>query len=38
MEHMDDHDVKLIPTIFHDILMSKLPEKEKKLDRIFQEG
>jgi cytochrome P450 len=38
MDHMDDHNEKSIPTIFHDILVSKLPEKEKKLDRICQEG
>jgi cytochrome P450 len=38
MEHMDDHDAKPIPTIFHDILVSKLPVEEKKLDRICQEG
>jgi hypothetical protein len=35
---MDDHEDKQIPTIFHDILVSKLPPAEKKLDRIYQEG
>jgi cytochrome P450 len=38
MNHMDDHEDKQIPTIFHDILLSKLPPAEKKLDRIYQEG
>ena len=38
MEHMDDHEAKPVPTIFHDILVSKLPAAEKKLDRICQEG
>lgn len=38
MEHIDDHDAKPIPTIFHDIMVSKLPEREKKLDRLCQEG
>jgi hypothetical protein len=38
MDHMDDHEDKQIPTIFHDILLSKLPPAEKKLDRIYQEG
>jgi cytochrome P450 len=38
MAHMDDYDDKQIPTIFQDILMSKLPPEEKKLDRIYQEG
>jgi cytochrome P450 len=38
MDHMDDHEDKQIPTIFHDILVSKLPQAEKKLDRIYQEG
>jgi cytochrome P450 len=38
MDHMDDHEDKQIPTIFHDILVSKLPPAEKELDRIYQEG
>jgi cytochrome P450 len=38
MDHMNDHEDKQIPTIFHDILVSKLPPKEKKLERIYQEG
>jgi hypothetical protein len=38
MEHMDDHDAKPIPIIFHDIPLSKLPVAEKELDRIYQEG
>ncbi|PMD38683.1 cytochrome P450 [Hyaloscypha variabilis F] len=38
MDHMNDHEDKQIPTIFHDILLSKLPPAEKKLDRIYQEG
>ncbi len=38
MEHIDDHHVKPISTIFHDIMVSKLPEREKKLDRLCQEG
>jgi cytochrome P450 len=38
MEHMDDHEDKQIPTMFHDILESKLPPAEKKLNRIYQEG
>jgi hypothetical protein len=37
MDHMDDHEDKQIPTIFHDILVSKLSPAEKKLDRISQE-
>jgi cytochrome P450 len=38
MDHMDDHEDKQIPTIFHDILLSNLAPAEKKLDRIYQEG
>jgi len=38
MDHMDDHEDKKIPTIFHDILVSKLSPAEKKLHRIYQEG
>lgn len=38
MEHIDDHDAKPIPTIFHDIMVNKLPEREKKLNRLCQEG
>jgi cytochrome P450 len=38
MAHMDDFEDKQVPTIFHDILISKLPAAEKKLDRIYQEG
>jgi hypothetical protein len=38
MEHIGEHEAKPIPTIFHDIMVSKLPEREKKLDRLCQEG
>lgn len=38
MERIGEHEAKPIPTIFHDIMVSKLPEREKKLDRLCQEG
>ncbi|KAG4425028.1 hypothetical protein IFR04_001798 [Cadophora malorum] len=34
----DIHAQKSTPTIFHDILSSNLPEAEKSLDRLYQEG
>ena len=38
MEHMDDHVAKPIPAVFHDILVSRLPASEKKLERHSEEG
>lgn len=35
---MESHKKKTIPTIIHDILESDLPEREKTLDRLWQEG
>lgn len=35
---MHDYKDGEFPTIFHDMLLSKLPPEEKKLDRIYQEG
>jgi cytochrome P450 len=38
MDHLDEHDGKSIPTIFHDILKSDLAPHEKTPDRLWQEG
>jgi cytochrome P450 len=40
MDNMSSHSpsTKRVPTIFHDILTSSLPAREKTLDRLWQEG
>lgn len=35
---MDSHKEKSIPTVFHDVIESDLPPREKTLDRLYQEG
>lgn len=38
MNDLKSHKGKSIPTIFHDIILSDLPPREKTLDRLWQEG
>jgi cytochrome P450 len=38
MRDMDSHKEKSIPTVFHDVISSDLPAREKTLDRLYQEG
>ncbi len=35
---MESHKEKSIPTVFHDVIESDLPAREKTLDRLYQEG